>query len=588
MRALQLYFRLHHPYELRPLDDLEEGYFGGEAAFREANRTEYQPFFALLERNSQKFPNLRVSLSVTGEWLEQAEKLDPELIRRLKKLVQAGNVELLLMPYYYSLASFYDEEEFTAQVDRYATKVETLFGAERTVLAMPELIYHDNLALWAEKAGFSGILAGAAERVLDYRSANQVFDVAGCKNLRVIFQNTRFSKALRLGTDLVMVEGVKASESFAESGDRDVAEEAAPTKKQTATDFVRSMTGAARVAAPVKTNEKTSKQTSGQMVFSAKKLQKELELECLRGANINLCLDVAMFRDFRAEGIIRCFDEFLANWLRAPGNRLVNASEMLKIMQPKAEISVKSTIDWRTEEETPEMGLGLLKDVRFCPPSWLRESEQVRLSKKLYLLRESVLKAKAENLYSDFGRLTDLTYFARMNAKRPLLVGDAALKKADKQEAQLVLECFEAILDDFTKKVFAGQPEPLKIAAGDKSRMTEDSEDKKEGKTSQPQGQMVEQDDFSVKVQRLAGSKKPDKNGVFNSDWNDLVWNEKSWQAATNAMDDAAAEVQFLANRLSRKKAEIKAGLDDLTEAEVVTKKKKCEKNKILKKLVVE
>lgn len=580
MRALQLYFRLHRPYELNQLDDLEGGYFGGEAAFREANRTEYQPFFALLERNSQKFPNLRVSLSVSGAWLEQAERLDPELIRRLKKLVQAGNVELLMMPYDYSLASFYDEAEFTAQMDRYCKKVEDLFGAERVVLVMPELIYHDNLALWAEKAGFAGILAGAAERVLDYRSANQVFDVAGCKNLRVIFQNTRFSKALRQATDLVMVEGVKASQSFVESDETEEVTEASH-KKMTATDFVRGMTGARQTKAQEKSNARNIVRSSGQMVFSAKKLQKELELECLRGASVNLCLDVAMFRDFRAEGVVRFFDEFLANWLKTPGNRFVNASEMLKVMQPKVEVSIKSTIDWRMEEESSEAGLSLLKDVRFCPPSWLRQPEQVKLSRKLYLLRENVLKAKSEELYHDFERLTDLSYFAQMNAERPFLVGDARLRKRDKQLAELETDHFAAILDYFIKKVNAKQPELLKVTAGKRAEASESETRaivKKSEKTDDP-------DDFSVKVQRLAGSKKPDKDGVFNSDWNDLVWDEKSWQAATNAMDDVMAEVQFLTNRISQKKAEIKEGVDDLTEAEVVTKKKK---GGLLKKLVVE
>lgn len=130
MRAVQLFFRLHRAYDLKPISEIDAEIFGIEAEFRETNRIEYQPLFALLERNSQKYPKFHVSVGVSGLWLEQAEKWDPELIRRLRKLVNLGNVELVACPYDYSLSSFYDEAEFETQMEEERKIFSRIFGVE--------------------------------------------------------------------------------------------------------------------------------------------------------------------------------------------------------------------------------------------------------------------------------------------------------------------------------------------------------------------------------------------------------------------------------------------------------------------------
>lgn len=164
MRVIQLGFQLHAPYELRDLGDDTGGenpdYFASERVFQQANKEIYQPFFALLERNTQKYKDLHFSLIVSGVWLEQAEKYDAMLIERLKKLVKMERVELVSVPYYYSLAFFYAQDELAEQVRKYQDQIERLFGVTGRIFALPELIYNDAAGKWAEEFGFAGMLVG--------------------------------------------------------------------------------------------------------------------------------------------------------------------------------------------------------------------------------------------------------------------------------------------------------------------------------------------------------------------------------------------------------------------------------------------
>ena len=174
MRILHLYFQLHLPYQLNLTGEHKMDLFHDAAAFANANETEYQPFFALLERNSQKFSNFKISLGISGQWFEQAEKHDPGLIQRLKKLINLGHVQIIALPFDYSLAWFYDQDEFEAQIKLFNHRIRDYFGLECSVFAMPELIYNDKIAIWAEKAGYSGMIIGDAESVLDWRTPNRI------------------------------------------------------------------------------------------------------------------------------------------------------------------------------------------------------------------------------------------------------------------------------------------------------------------------------------------------------------------------------------------------------------------------------
>lgn len=572
MRAVQLFFRLHRAYDLKPIDEIDAEIFGVEAEFRETNRIEYQPLFALLERNSQKYPKFHVSVGVSGLWLEQAEKWDPELIRRLRKLVNLGNVELIACPYDYSLSSFYDEAEFETQMEAERRIFSRIFGVEPEILAMPELIYHDKIAAYAEKTKYKGVLAGSMEKILDYRSANQVFEVEDCPNLRVIAENTKFSQAILQAERLVMVEEVKSETEFVAPKPGETTPEQTSRlgrHKATAAEFVRGMAKTSAIHTATTSNVKTIEKPSGRYVFSARKCQKELELEALRGNLINICLNTSIFRRYRDVGVVRFFDELIQSWQKDPNNKFLNASEMIATMRPRMQISVKTSVSVRSEKaKMGEDGLVLRKDIHYRPPEWLSSPRQIELQKSLYALRDEVLRTKDKKLYEDFSRLTALDYLLDLNEEK--------------------VQHFEAVQKILRDRVLQKLPKPPKLTA------------QADGKVVAP-----ETEDFSVKVKRVpkderkhnvtvadaiaanAATEQAILNGEAEEaapEWDDLVWNTTDWasvfpdeeeeesKSGEDTEKDAETQEaeQVLAERMSRQLSEMEDNVDEMTEAELV------------------
>ncbi len=597
MRAIQLFFRLHRAYDLKPIDEIDTEIFGIEAEFRETNRIEYQPLFAILERNTQKYPKFHLSIGVSGLWLEQAEKWDPELIRRLRKLVNLGNVELVACPYDYSLSSFYDEAEFESQMEAERKIFSRIFGVEPEVLAMPELIYHDKIAAYAEKAKFKGVLAGSMEKILDYRSTNQVFEVKDCPNLRVIAENTKFSQAILRAERLIMVEEVRSETEFVEPKPGEIVTETmrAGRRKATAAEFVRGMTKTTTTPVSTSPSIKITEKPSGRYVFSARKCQKELELEALRGNLLNICLDTSIFRKYRDVGVVRFFDELIQSWQKDPNNKFLNASEIIIAMQPRVQVSVKTSVSIRPERAKVGVdGLVLGKDIHYRPPEWLSSVQQIELQKSLYGLRDEVLRTKDKKLYEDFARLTALDYLLDLSEEK--------------------VQHFEAVQKILRDRVLQKLPKPPKLTA------------QADGKVTTP-----ETEDFSIKVKRVPKSERKQtvtvadaiaanaatEQAILNDEaedaipeWDDLVWNTTDWasvfpdeeeegesgfgEEAGKDAETRAAE-QILAERMSRQLSEMEDNVDDMTEAELVGDAdekaeniQKPQKRKKSRKLVIE
>ena len=166
MRAICLYLHMHQPIRYREYSIFDvandSSYWNGEYNGRQSNErifkkvTEksYRPMLELLSKQMSKYPNFKISLSITGTWLEQAEKWAPELITTIQKMVKNGQVEIVGETYYHSLAYFYNLDEFNAQVDMHAAKIKEVFGVAPQVFRNTELAYNDSLAIWAEEKGY--------------------------------------------------------------------------------------------------------------------------------------------------------------------------------------------------------------------------------------------------------------------------------------------------------------------------------------------------------------------------------------------------------------------------------------------------
>lgn len=204
-KGLVLYLHLHQPYRVRryTIFDIGENhdYFSqsdntnldNEGIFRRVTAKSYRPMLSLLQKIIQKNPDFRITLSITGCFIEQAERYEPQLVDILHALVRTGNVEILGETYNHSLAFFYSRREFEEQVKLHQEKIKSLFGVSPTAFRNTELSYNNDLARWADLAGYKAIIAEGWDRELGWRSPNFVYQPEGSDSIRLLLKNYRLS-----------------------------------------------------------------------------------------------------------------------------------------------------------------------------------------------------------------------------------------------------------------------------------------------------------------------------------------------------------------------------------------------------------
>ena len=201
MPDICFYAQVHQPYRLRRFRLFDIG-TGGDYFDDELNRTVlrrvadkcYVPANRLLTRLIRESDGrFRLALSLSGTVLEQLERWAPDALASFQELVATGGVELLGETYYHSLASLADPEEFATQVALHGDAIMRHFGVRPTVFRNTELIFSDALAPVIQRMGFRAALVEGADYVLQWRSANFVYDSAAAPGLRLLPRNYRLS-----------------------------------------------------------------------------------------------------------------------------------------------------------------------------------------------------------------------------------------------------------------------------------------------------------------------------------------------------------------------------------------------------------
>ena len=307
MRAISFYFHIHQPIRYREysifdvanssnyFNDNYNGRQSNERIFRKVAEKSYYPMLNLLIHSMEKHPDFKISLSITGTWLEQAEKWAPDLIQKIQYMVRRGQAEIVGETYYHSLAFFYNRDEFNNQVKLHADKIEELFGVRPKVFRNTELAYNDQLARWADEQGYRGILAEGWDKILGWRSPNHVYRPAGCKKLRLLLKNYRLSDDIAF---------------------------------------------------------RFSNRAWGEWPLTVPKYQNWIDQDCLRGNLINLFMDFETFGEhqWKDTGIFDFFDNFVDSWLAEYENKFVTVSEACDLEEPVDEISMPDTITWADTE----------------------------------------------------------------------------------------------------------------------------------------------------------------------------------------------------------------------------------------------
>lgn len=315
MRVLCLYLHMHQPYRYRQYsifnvardshywDDDFYSKQSNERIFRKVAEKSYHPTLDMLERNLKKYPGFKFSLSVTGVWLEQAEKWDPALIEQLQRMVKTGQVELVAETFYHSMAFFYNREEFTAQVKQQVEKFRDLFGVVPQVFRNTEFAYNDELGQWADKVGFKGVLAEGWDKVLGWRSPNHVYKIAGAKQAKLLLKNYRLSDDIAF---------------------------------------------------------RFSDRNWKEWPLTVEKYQGWLDMDALRGNLINLFMDFETFGEHQWEdtGIFAFMDQLIAKWLGQFDNKFVTVSEALDLEPAVDEISMPQTVTWADTERDLSAWMG--------------------------------------------------------------------------------------------------------------------------------------------------------------------------------------------------------------------------------------
>jgi alpha-amylase len=212
-KAIVLYLHVHQPFRIRHYTAFDSGvshnYFDAPYNDRTSNeqiahkvaRNSYIPTNARLLQMLRDNPEFKLSMSITGTVLEQLEKWAPEALASFQELTATGRVEIVAETYHHSLAFFYNREEFETQVKMHADKVREIFGQEPKVFRNTELCYNNDVAYWADKAGYKAVLAEGWDPILNWRSPNYVYRPAYTENIKLLMKNYKLSDdiAFRFG-----------------------------------------------------------------------------------------------------------------------------------------------------------------------------------------------------------------------------------------------------------------------------------------------------------------------------------------------------------------------------------------------------
>lgn len=198
-KSIQLYLHVHQPWRVREYTAFDTGnshdYFGSNnpRILRKIAAKSYLPTNAVLKDLLDKYPEFKLSISITGTFIEQCEQYAPEVLDSFRSLAKTGRVEIVGETYYHSLAFFYNRAEFDRQVALHAKRVQELFGVTPTAFRNTELAYNNDLGKWAEVHGYKAVLAEGWDKILGWRSPNYVYQPEHATNIRLLLKNYKLS-----------------------------------------------------------------------------------------------------------------------------------------------------------------------------------------------------------------------------------------------------------------------------------------------------------------------------------------------------------------------------------------------------------
>jgi alpha-amylase len=211
MTLINFFFFAHQPERLRPYhlrpnpphtpERIHDDLFDDElnaAIFRKVANKCYYPatrlLLELIESHKDAAKPFRIAYGLSGTFLDQAQRYEPELLDLFKRLADTGLVEFTGETYYHSLSSLWDDNraEFRRQVTQHTEAIQRHFGQRPTVFRNTECLYNDGIARTVHQMGFAGIMTEGIDWILEqWRSPDFLYQ--SVDGLPVLLRNYRYS-----------------------------------------------------------------------------------------------------------------------------------------------------------------------------------------------------------------------------------------------------------------------------------------------------------------------------------------------------------------------------------------------------------
>jgi len=201
MPSICFYFQVHQPKRLRSYSyfditahhEYEDHVLNGAILHKVAHKCYLPANQLMLDLIKQHQGQFKIAFSISGTAIEQFKQFSPETLDSFKALANTGCVEFLNETYYHSLSAIFSETEFLAQVKKHRALIEQEFGQTATTFRNTELIYNNNVAALVEPLGYDTVLAEGAEKILDWRSPNFLYQTNTSKKMKLLLKNYKLS-----------------------------------------------------------------------------------------------------------------------------------------------------------------------------------------------------------------------------------------------------------------------------------------------------------------------------------------------------------------------------------------------------------
>jgi alpha-amylase len=372
-RYLNLYFQVHQPKRLRPFGFFEIGKANGHRSDSSASESTpnyfdhelnksiikrvakqcYLPTNILLLKLINRFPEIRITFSISGTALEQLEEYAPETLETFRMLAATGSVEFLSETYYHSLSFLAGRNEFVAQINQHSEKLKTLFGISPMVFRNTELIYSDGIGRTVHELGYKGIFLDGAEKAIGHLSPHNLYNHPDSlphpdEGLKLFLRNYRLSDDIAF---------------------------------------------------------RFSQKSWSEWPLSAKKFVKWLEQIPEKNTIVNIGMDYETFGEHQKKesGILNFLEQILTGIIQRKKYKMVTPSEAIELIEPRNILSVPKFASWADTE----------RDLS----AWLGNDMQQDAFQTLLQLEKSIKKIQDPALLDTWRNLQTSDHFYYMSTK---------------------------------------------------------------------------------------------------------------------------------------------------------------------------